>query len=122
MRVAIYSDDGYVDAIWSFSLASGQEAIIVPDDESSDLTHYVDVTASPVEWIERPEMEASYIDGVLSAPEGAAWSATLGLAGVASGVIDASGEEEIEFVDSGTYTLNVTLFPFLPWSEEIVID
>lgn len=121
MQVAVYNEDGVVLRTITTTLAEGDGMLVVGD--GTDATHYVADPDTDPTWTERPEMTASYASDTLTAPVGAYWEVSIlgGVSALANGTIGAGGTETITLPDSGTYRIDVTLFPYLPWSEEVVV-
>jgi hypothetical protein len=123
MEVAIYDTlTGQVQKMVRLGLA-GDEAMLVVD-AGDDVSHYVDLSGAVAVWQERPDLPASYADGVLTAPASAAWAAypagTEILLG--EGTVGEDGSAEITFVDPGAYVLRLTLFPYRPTEVAVHVD
>ena len=89
----------------SLLLLEGKETLINPH------THYIldgEVTERPASPVTRTDLT------LLAVPEGS----TLWINGES---YEAEGEVELEFPLSGTYRLRVECFPYLDWTDEVVV-
>lgn len=90
----------------------GHDAIEVPDDILFVRSDFYILNGQPTE---RPASPVTRTDLTLhDVPNGA----TLWINGVS---YEAEGEVELDFTYPGTYSLRVECFPYLDWTDEVVI-